>query len=147
MVLTISSSSRFRKNGWSRRMMDLNFLIWPSQLRFQLQSIRGQPQGFGVTSHGITLFPFGKERRASPLLAEFYMPITWQGREIFSRRSEPSSRSALMGEQTNPWKLLHLQDALSRPCTPLSLMAQTIPPPPKVWGGSACHECYKLAKI
>src|SRR5260221_7105038 len=30
------------------------------------------------------------------------------------RRSEPSSRNALMGEQTNPWKLLHLQDALSR---------------------------------
>ncbi len=30
------------------------------------------------------------------------------------RRSEPSSRSALMGEQTNPWELLHPQDALSR---------------------------------
>ena len=31
-----------------------------------------------------------------------------------SRRSEPSSRSALMGEQTNPWDLLQPQDALSR---------------------------------
>ena len=31
------------------------------------------------------------------------------------RRFEPSSRSALMGEQTNPWNLLQLQDALSRP--------------------------------
>src|SRR5271157_1615091 len=31
-----------------------------------------------------------------------------------SRRSEPSSRTALMGEQPNPWKLLHLQDAMSR---------------------------------
>ena len=30
------------------------------------------------------------------------------------RRSEPSSRSALMGEQTNPWDLLQPQDALSR---------------------------------
>ena len=27
-----------------------------------------------------------------------------------SRRSEPSSRAALMGEQPNPWKRLHLQD-------------------------------------
>src|SRR3954452_20970728 len=31
-----------------------------------------------------------------------------------SRRSEPSSRSALMGEQPNPWDLLQPQDALSR---------------------------------
>src|SRR3979411_3039235 len=31
-----------------------------------------------------------------------------------SRRSEPSSRSALMGEQPNPWDLLRPQDALSR---------------------------------
>ena len=30
------------------------------------------------------------------------------------RRSEPSSRRILMGEQTNPWRLLHLQDILSR---------------------------------
>src|SRR5512135_3484808 len=31
-----------------------------------------------------------------------------------SRRSEPSSRTALMGEQPNPWELLHPQDAMSR---------------------------------
>jgi hypothetical protein len=31
-----------------------------------------------------------------------------------SRRSEPSSRTALMGEQPNPWNLLQLQDAMSR---------------------------------
>ncbi len=31
-----------------------------------------------------------------------------------SRRSEPSSRAALMGEQPNPWELLHPQDATSR---------------------------------
>jgi hypothetical protein len=31
-----------------------------------------------------------------------------------SRRSEPSSRSALMGEQPNPWDLLQPQDAPSR---------------------------------
>src|SRR4030065_1496464 len=31
-----------------------------------------------------------------------------------SRRSEPSSRTALMGEQPNPWALLQPQDAMSR---------------------------------
>ena len=31
-----------------------------------------------------------------------------------SRRSEPSSRTALMGEQPNPWDLLQPQDAMSR---------------------------------
>ena len=31
-----------------------------------------------------------------------------------SRRSEPSSRTALMGEQPNPWDLLQPQDVTSR---------------------------------
>ena len=31
-----------------------------------------------------------------------------------SRRSEPSSRAALIGEQPNPWDLLQPQDATSR---------------------------------
>ena len=31
-----------------------------------------------------------------------------------SRRSEPSSRTALNGEQPYPWELLHPQDAMSR---------------------------------
>ena len=31
-----------------------------------------------------------------------------------SRRSEPSSRNSLIGEQPNPWELLHPQDELSR---------------------------------
>lgn len=29
-----------------------------------------------------------------------------------SRRSKPNSRTALIGEQPNPWELLHPQDAL-----------------------------------
>ena len=36
-----------------------------------------------------------------------------RGRTV-SRRSEPSSRPALMGEQPNPWDLLQPQDATSR---------------------------------
>ena len=31
-----------------------------------------------------------------------------------SRRSEPSSRAAFMGEQPNPWDILLPQDAMSR---------------------------------
>ena len=36
------------------------------------------------------------------------------GDRTVSRRSEPSSRAALIGEQPNPWELLHPQDATSR---------------------------------
>ena len=38
----------------------------------------------------------------------------WIGDRPVLRRSEPSSRAALMGEQPNPWELLHPQDATSR---------------------------------
>jgi len=31
-----------------------------------------------------------------------------------SRRSEPSSRTTFIGEQPNPWELLHPQDVMSR---------------------------------
>src|SRR3989338_4957603 len=34
--------------------------------------------------------------------------------QTVSRRFEPSSRTTLMGEQPNPWQLLHRQDAMSR---------------------------------
>ena len=40
-------------------------------------------------------------------------PATDMDRTV-SRRSEPSSRTALMGEQTNPWDLLQPQDAMGR---------------------------------
>ena len=40
-------------------------------------------------------------------------PATDRDRTV-SRRSEPSSRAALMGEQPNPWDRLQPQDAMSR---------------------------------
>ena len=43
-----------------------------------------------------------------------YLAPTVDRDRTVSRRSEPSSRSALMGEQTNPWDLLQPQDAMSR---------------------------------
>ena len=47
--------------------------------------------------------------------APFKFPAPAMDRDrTVSRRSEPSSRTALMGEQPNPWNLLQLQDAMSR---------------------------------
>src|SRR6056297_464760 len=46
-------------------------------------------------------------------LLKYPAPATDRDRTV-SRRSEPSSRTALMGEQPNPWNLLQLQDAMSR---------------------------------
>src|SRR5699024_7093008 len=40
-------------------------------------------------------------------------PTPYRERTV-SRRSEPSSRTALMGEQPNPWDRLLPQDAMSR---------------------------------
>src|ERR1044071_3507635 len=47
-----------------------------------------------------------------------------------SRRSEPTSRPALMGEQPNPWDLLQPQDATSRHR-----------------GAKPCRRCGRLGKI
>ena len=44
---------------------------------------------------------------------KFPTPTADRDRTV-SRRSEPSSRTALIGEQPNPWELLHPQDAMSR---------------------------------
>src|ERR1700739_4406859 len=49
--------------------------------------------------------------RTAPL--KFPAPTTDRDRTV-SRRSEPSSRTALMGEQPNPWDRLQPQDATSR---------------------------------
>ena len=46
-------------------------------------------------------------------LLKFPTPTTDRDRTV-SRRSEPSSRATLMGEQPNPWNLLQLQDVTSR---------------------------------
>jgi len=49
--------------------------------------------------------------RAAPLS----FPTTTADRDrTVSRRSEPSSRTTLIGEQPNPWNLLQPQDVMSR---------------------------------
>src|SRR3546814_1735593 len=49
--------------------------------------------------------------RSAPL--KLPTPTTDRDRTV-SRRSEPSSRATLMGEQPNPWDLLQPQDVTSR---------------------------------
>ena len=50
-----------------------------------------------------------------------------------SRRSEPSSRATLMGEQPNPWDLLQPQDVTSRHQVPNHSVDMSS------WEGSACY--------
>src|SRR5713101_5633791 len=55
-------------------------------------------------------------------------PATDRDRTV-SRRSKPSSRTALIGEQPNPWDLLQPQDAMSRhrgakPCRRCELLGR-----------------------
>jgi hypothetical protein len=49
--------------------------------------------------------------RSDPL--KFPTPTADRDRTV-SRRSEPSSRTTLIGEQPNPWDLLQPQDVMSR---------------------------------
>ena len=49
----------------------------------------------------------------APAPFKFPTPTTDRDRTV-SRRSEPSSRATLMGEQPNPWDLLQPQDVTSR---------------------------------
>ena len=46
-------------------------------------------------------------------LLKFPTPTADRDRPV-SRRSKPNSRTALIGEQPNPWDLLQPQDAMSR---------------------------------
>ena len=59
---------------------------------------------------------------------KYLAPASDRDRTV-SRRSEPSSRTALIGEQPNPWDLLQPQDAMSRhrgakPCRRCELLGK-----------------------
>src|SRR5690625_1788760 len=61
--------------------------------------------------HQLCFHPGPLVLRTAPL--KLPVPTTDRDRTV-SRRSEPSSRTALMGEQPNPWDRLQPQDAMSR---------------------------------
>jgi len=65
----------------------------------------------GQLAHQRSVHPGPLVLRAAPLKSP--APAPDRDRPV-SRRSEPSSRIALMGEQPNPWDLVQPQDATSR---------------------------------
>src|SRR5579884_3922369 len=79
--------------------------IISSRLRYRAVPLAGQ------LVHKRSVHPGPLVLRTAPLKSP--TPTPDRDRTV-SRRSEPSSRTALIGEQPNPWKLLHLQDAMSR---------------------------------
>src|SRR5271156_4376217 len=76
-----------------------------TELRYPAMPLAGQ------LDHKRFVHPGPLVLRASPLKSP--TPTTDRDRTV-SRRSDPSSRTALIGEQPNPWELLHPQDAMSR---------------------------------
>ena len=76
------------------------------------------------TEHGYPALPLARQPEhqrsvhLNPLVLETdplkSPPPTTDRDRTVSRRSEPSSRTALMGEQPNPWDVLPPQDAMSR---------------------------------
>ena len=77
----------------------------PTRLRYPAMPLVGQ------LDHKRSVQPGPLVLGSTPL--KFPAPTTDRDRTV-SRRSEPSSRTALIGEQPNPWELLHPQDAMNR---------------------------------
>ena len=77
----------------------------PSELGYPAMPLAGQPMHQRFVRSGPLVLG------TAPL--KFLAPTTDRDRTV-SRRSEPSSRASLMGEQPNPWDLLQPQDETSR---------------------------------
>ena len=79
--------------------------VIPSTLSYPAVPLARQPEHQRFVHSGPLVL------RAAPLKSP--APTTDRDRTV-SRRSEPSSRTALNGEQPYPWDLLQPQDAMSR---------------------------------
>lgn len=77
----------------------------PTELRYPAVHLATQP----VNQRFVQLGPL--VLKSGPL--KLPAPPTDRDRTV-SRRSEPSSRATLIGEQPNPWDLLQPQDVTSR---------------------------------
>ena len=95
--------------------------VIPSEGRYPAMLLAKQP------AHERFVHPGPLVLGAAPL--KYPTPTADRDRPV-SRRSEPSSRTALMGEQPNPWDLIQPQDAMSRhrgaePCRRYELLDKT----------------------
>jgi hypothetical protein len=79
--------------------------VIPSRLSYPAMQLALQPV------HQRSVQPGPLVLRSAPI--KFLTPTEDRDRTV-SRRSEPSSRTALIDEQSNPWDLLQPQDAMSR---------------------------------
>ena len=79
--------------------------VIPSELSYSAMQLASQPIHHRFVQPGPLVL------RSDPF--KFLTPTEDRDRTV-SRRSEPSSRTALIGEQPNPWDLLQPQDAMSR---------------------------------
>ena len=79
--------------------------VIPSELSYPAMQLAPQPVHHRFVQPGPLVL-----RSAS---LKYLTPTEDRDRTV-SRRSEPSSRTALMGEQPNPWDLLQPQDVTSR---------------------------------
>ena len=77
----------------------------PAERSYSALHLAAQPIHQRFVQHGPLVLVSG--------LFNLLAPTTDRDRTVL-RRSEPSSRAALMGEQPNPWDLLQPQDATSR---------------------------------
>ena len=77
-----------------------------SRLRYPAMHLAAQPVNQRSVQHGPLVLSVSEPRK-------FHTPTIDRDRTV-SRRSEPSSRATLMGEQPNPWDLLQPQDVTSR---------------------------------
>ncbi len=100
----------------------------------RLDAFSGYPRRTRLSSHAVgRQLPHRRSVRPGPLvlgagLLNPLAPAEDRDRTV-SRRSEPSSRTALMGEQPNPWDRLQPQDAMSRhrgakPCRRCGLLGK-----------------------
>ena len=79
--------------------------VIPSELGYRTVLLAEQ------SAHQRSVHPGPLVLRANPLKSP--PPAADKDRTV-SRRSEPSSRTTLIGEQPNPWDLLQPQDVMSR---------------------------------
>src|SRR5213593_3740611 len=86
------------------------------------------PAGLGYSAMRLAA-QLTHQRSVRPAPLKSLAPTPDRGRTV-SRRSEPSSRAALTGEQPDPWDLLQPQDATSRHR-----------------GAKPCRRCERLGKI
>ena len=77
----------------------------PARLSYPAMHLAAQPVGQRSVRHGPLVLVSNPRKPPTP---------TIDRDRTVSRRSEPSSRATLMGEQPNPWDLLQPQDVTSR---------------------------------